>query len=156
MARSTSRGRSGGTGTGPRLAAHAGVVGQMLGAVGLLLGAVGLLLVTPAGWAGASTSLVAPGQQHYFRTEATGGTDRRGRPVVSGFVYNSHGLPAHHVQLDVEVLDASGQVLSRTLCYEDTMVPNFGRAYFEQRVPALGASYRVTVHSVEWMRTGGM
>jgi hypothetical protein len=132
-----------------------GPVRMMLGAVGLMLGAV-LMPAALAGGAGASTSLVAPGQRHYFRTEVTGGTDRRGRPVVSGFVYNDHGLPAYHVQLDVEVLDAGGQVLSRTLSYEDTMVPNFGRAYFEQRVPALGASYRVTVRSVEWMRTGGM
>ena len=152
MAGSTGRdrGRSGGPGTGWRLAALAGAGCRMLGAVGLMVGALAV------GVGASPPSHVPPGQQHYFRTEATGGTDRHGRPVVSGWVYNSHGLPAFHVQLDIEVLDASGQVLSHTLSYEDTLVPNFGRAYFEQRVPALGASYRVTVRSVEWLRTGGM
>jgi hypothetical protein len=100
-------------------------------------------------------SMVPPGQQHYFRTEIQGGQDRKGRPVVSGYVYNDYGRAAGHVQLSVEVLDAGGQVLSRTLVYEDTVVPNFSRAYFEARVPALGASYRATVVSAEWLGGGG-
>jgi hypothetical protein len=120
-------------------------------------GAAALTLCLLTGAAGAAApSLLAPSHQRHFRIEATGGTDHRGRPVVSGFVYNDYGLPASHVMLNVEVLDASGQVLSTTIAYEDTVVPNFGRAYFEHRVPAPGASYRVTVRSVEWLRTGGM
>lgn len=100
-------------------------------------------------------SMVPPGQQHYFRTEVTGGQDRAGRPVVSGYVYNDYGRAAQRVQLRVEVLDAAGNVLSNTLIYEDSVVPNFSRAYFESRVPALGASYRATVVNAEWLGGGG-
>jgi hypothetical protein len=100
-------------------------------------------------------SMVPPGQQYLFRVEAAGGQDWRGRPVVSGYVYNDYGRAAAHVRLQVEVLDASGTVLSRTLAYEDSIVPNFNRAYFEARVPALGASYRVTVVNAEFLGGGG-
>jgi len=117
--------------------------------------AVVVLLLLTASVPVIAQSMVPPGQQHYFRTEVQGGPDRQGRPVVSGYVYNDYGRPAARVQLRVEVLDASGQVLSSTLVYEDSVVPNFSRAYFESRVPALGASYRATVVSAEWLGGGG-
>ena len=47
-----------------------------------------------------------------LRVEGTGSEDRRGRPVVSGYVYNQRaGGYAVSVRLLVESLDGSGQVV---------------------------------------------
>src|SRR5512132_4358984 len=50
-----------------------------------------------------------------LRVESSGSEDRRGRPVVSGYVYNQRaGSYAVGVRLLVEALDGSGQVLGTT------------------------------------------
>ena len=58
-----------------------------------------------------------------------------------------YGLAASDVRLLVETLDASGQTIAKTVGYVDSLVPPFGRTYFTVRLPAPGASYRVTVTS---------
>lgn len=87
----------------------------------------------------------------HFRLEWEVGKGRRGDAVVSGYLYNDHGLPAVRVQLRVEVLDAYGQTVSETTAYIDQEVPPRGRAYFEASVPRPGVGYRVTVNFFDWM-----
>ena len=55
-----------------------------------------------------------------LRVEGTGSEDRRGRPVVSGYVYNQRaGSYAVSVRLRVDVLDGSSQVkIGRASCRE--------------------------------------
>jgi hypothetical protein len=115
----------------------------------------GLLLASWAGHAEAQ-SITPQNAARYFRIDAQPSTDRSGRSVVSGYVYlNSTGLGAARVRLLVESLDAAGQPIAQEIAYVDSDVPFDGRTYFWVRPKKPGASYRVTVHSGDWTRTGG-
>lgn len=115
--------------------------------------ALGLAWARP-GRAQSVTPETAP---HYFRLEYAPGTDRKGRPTVSGYVYlNATGAgAAARVRLLVESLDAGGQVVAREIAYVDTDVQVGGRTYFDARPKTPGASYRVSIYSADWLRTGG-
>ena len=93
--------------------------------------------------------------ERFFRVEAEGGQGRSGRPIVRGYVHNDYGVAAGRVLLQVETIDASGQVVARSLVPADGTVPGFGRLYFEGPVSAAGARYRVTVYYYEWLHRGG-
>jgi len=77
------------------------------------------------------------------------------RPVVSGYVYNMHpGLPADRMQLAIEALDASGNVVGTSSTWIFGGVPAGNRGYFSAPVvPA--ASYRVQVLFFDWGKGGG-
>lgn len=90
-----------------------------------------------------------------LRLEWAGAEDRRGRPLVSGYVYNQRaGAYATSVRLLVEALDASGQVVGSTSGFVLGDVPPSSRSYFEIRAPAKAASYRVTIQSFSWRTYG--
>lgn len=90
-----------------------------------------------------------------LRVEASDSEDRRGRPVVSGYVYNQRaGSYATTVRLLVEALDGAGQVAGSTTGYVLGDVPPSNRSYFEIRAPAEAASYRVTIQSFAWRAYG--
>jgi len=104
-----------------------------------------LAVLAGAGVASAQVPAVPFGQN--FRVEWEVAARRDGRPLLDGYVYSSYGLAASDVRLLVETLDASGQTVAKTVGYVDSLVPPFGRTYFTVRLPAPGASYRVTVTS---------
>jgi hypothetical protein len=111
-----------------------------------------------AGWAGRAQaqSITPQNAPRYFRIESQSGPDRKGRPSVWGYVnLNSLGLGSARVRLLVETLDAAGQPIASEIAYLDTEVNFSGRTYFEVRPKTPGASYRVTIHSGDWTRTGG-
>lgn len=90
-----------------------------------------------------------------LRVEWTGSEDRRGRPIVTGYVYNQRaGGYAVSVRLRVEALDGSGQVAGSTIGYVLGEVPPSNRSYFEIKAPARAASYRVTIESYAWRAYG--
>jgi hypothetical protein len=90
-----------------------------------------------------------------LRVEGSGSEDRRGRPVVSGYVYNQRGGSyAVSVRLLVEALDGSGQVVGSTIGYVLGDVPPSNRSYFEIKASAKAASYRVTIESFAWRAYG--
>jgi len=103
----------------------------------------------------ASQGFGSPSPERWFRVDAEGGQGRGGRPVVRGYVYNDYGVAAGRVLLQVETLDAGGQVVARSLVPADGTVPGYGRLYFEGPVSAAGAKYRVTVYYYEWLHRGG-
>lgn len=112
-----------------------------------------LLGASSAGLAGAQVSSLAT--DRYLRLEWTAGEDRRGRPVVTGYVYNERaGSYATSVRLLVEALDASGQVVASTAGFVFGDVPPSNRSYFEVKAPAEAASYRVTVQTFSWRTYG--
>ena len=91
-----------------------------------------------------------------LRVEGTSSEDRRGQPVVGGYVYNQRaGTYAVSVRLLVEALDGAGQVVGSTTGYVLGDVPPSNRAYFEIKAPAKAASYRVTIASFTWRAYGG-
>ncbi len=89
----------------------------------------------------------------YFRFEYQV-TPSATRPVVSGYVYNMHpGVSVERMQVTVEGLDASGNVVGTTSTWVLGGVPAGNRAYFSARaVPA--ASYRVQVLFFDWGSRG--
>ncbi|HJR05586.1 MAG TPA: hypothetical protein VKA83_28325 [Methylomirabilota bacterium] len=90
-----------------------------------------------------------------LRVESTDSEDRRGRPVMSGYVYNQRaGSYAISVRLRVEALDGAGQVVGSTIGYVLGDVPPSNRSYFEIKAPARAASYRVTIESFAWRAYG--
>ena len=80
---------------------------------------------------------------------------RGGRGVILGYVYNDNGRPAADVRLLVETLDASGTVIARDIGFVRQVVQFNDRAYFEVPLNATGASYRVSVTSLDWKGGGG-
>lgn len=110
-----------------------------------------LLIYTGAALAQVQTRSV----ESDLRVEASGSEDRRGGPVVSGYVYNQRaGSYAVSVRLLVEALDGSGQVVGSTVGYVLGEVPPSNRSYFEIKAPAKAASYRVTIASFAWRSYG--
>ena len=90
-----------------------------------------------------------------LRVEWTGSEDRRGRPVVSGYVHNQRaGSHAEDVRLRVDALDGSGRVVGSTTGHVFGAVPPSNRSYFEVKAPAAAASYRVTIESFAWRAYG--
>ena len=112
-----------------------------------------LLIVSSADLAGAQTWGRSADQD--LRVDWTAGADRRGRPLVSGYVYNQRaGSYASSVRLLVEGLDASGHVIGSATGVVFGDVPPSDRSYFEVRAPAGAASYRVTIQTFAWRAYG--
>ena len=110
------------------------------------LGVAAMILFTSAGWAQLSQAI----RLEWQVSQAAGG------PLIAGYIYNDHGVPGRNIRLVVEGLDASGEVVSRTIGYVDRPLPPLSRTYFQVRVPAFAASYRVTVLSVDWRGRDGL
>jgi len=82
-----------------------------------------------------------------FRVEATPGTDRKGRPTVSGYVYTLNGRSGGRPRLLLETLDAAGKPIAQQIVYVDSDLAS-GRVYWEARPKTVGPAYRATVQSV--------
>jgi hypothetical protein len=79
-------------------------------------------------------SVTAATAPRYFRVEAQPGTDRKGCPIVWGYVYlHSKGQGSARVRLLVESLDAAGQPVASEIAYVDNDVLLYSRTYFEMR-----------------------
>jgi len=99
------------------------------------------------------TPLVLEGEQ-YFALQWQAG-DTNGRSAVHGVIRNEYGFPARKVRLLIDSLDAAGGVTAQTLAdVPFDLTPGTG-SYFEARVPARAASYRVVVYQWEWIQAGG-
>lgn len=127
---------------------------KKLAAIGLVVAAA--LAPGPLGFPGRAAAVSVPSEfDARIRLDWEAGTRRGGKPVIQGYVYNDHGRPAADVQLLVETLDASGAVVARTIGFVLGVVQFNSRAYFEVPLRAAGASYRVTVTSLDWKGGGG-
>ena len=110
----------------------------------------------------AGVGVGAPGAQSFgrpsdadLRLEWTATEARRGRPIVSGYIYNLRGgTYATSVRLLVEALDASGVTVGSTSGFVFGDVPPSARSYFEIKAPPAAASYRVTIQTFSWRSYG--
>jgi hypothetical protein len=113
------------------------------------------LAVQPGG--AAAQSVTASNAPRYFRVEAQPGTDRKGRPIVWGYVYlHTKGQGSARVRLLVESLDAGGQPVASEIAYVDNEVLLYNRTYFEVRPRTPAPAYRVSVYSADWTKQGGL
>jgi len=88
------------------------------------------------------------GAESYFKLEWQA-DERRGRPIVGGYVTNQAGLPMRNVRLRVESLDAAGSATGSSIGYVNGYVSPGARVYFEVPVSAKAPAYRVTVLSFD-------
>lgn len=124
-----------------------------LASTAALLATVSIAAPPPPAHAQAVTAQNAP---EFFRLEYAPGTDRRGRPVVSGYAYlNATGQGAARVRLLVETLDPAGRPVASEIAYVDEDIVLGARNYFEVRPKTPGAAYRVSVYSADWIKAGG-
>lgn len=121
---------------------------HVLLATRVILALTSVLPTTPAAALSATSSV-----DRRIRLDWEVGT-RHGRPVIQGYVYNDYGSAASNVRLLVETLDASGAVIARGVGFVRGVVAFNDRVYFEVPLKA-GASYRVSVTGLDWMRGGG-
>ena len=84
-----------------------------------------------------------------YLVETTPGTDKQGRPMVSGYVYGRGGRP----RVLLESLDAGGKPIAQQLVYVDQDM-SAGHAYFEVHPNTPGAAYRGRVQSVQSLYNG--
>jgi hypothetical protein len=115
----------------------------------LVLSAVSALAQGPA----RLTPLVVDGERYFkLQWEAA---DSNGRPEVRGTIFNDYGFAARNVRLLVDSLDAAGGVTAQTIAYVSGDLTPGTHSYFEARVPARAASYRVLVFQYDWIQRGG-
>lgn len=126
---------------------------KVLRALGLAI-ATGLMLGGPGAGAPAAAVTVPSGIDARIRLDWEAGVTR-GTPVVRGYVINDYGRPAADVRLLVESLDGTGAVVGRAIGFVPGVVQFKDRAYFEVPIRTPGASYRVTVTSLDWRAGGG-
>jgi hypothetical protein len=89
-----------------------------------------------------------------FRTEFTVDSTRRG-PAVTGWVFNPRPYPLMKVQIRIDVLDVSGNVVGQRYGWVSGEVPGDGRGYFHVPLGIAGTSYRVAVVHYEPLTKGG-
>ena len=92
--------------------------------------------------------------ERYFTLQWQAG-DTNGRSDVHGVILNEYGLGARKIRLLIDSLDAGGGVTAQTIAYVPFDLSPGTRSYFEARVPARAASYRVSVFQWEWIQGGG-
>ena len=112
---------------------------SLLGALAALL-AAGCATVEPPTQTGPTTVTT----DRNFRVDATPGTDRKGRPIVWGYVNGGGG---GRPRLLVETLDAAGKPIAQQMVVVDQDFAG-GRVYYEARPQTPGPAYRVTVQAV--------
>ena len=121
---------------------------------GVRLALVFAAVVSIATGTAAAANYVQESLDRYFRIEYQV-EPSAARPVVSGYVYNMHpGLPVDRMQLAIEAIDASGQVVGISSTWIPGGVPAGNRSYFSVPV-VLAASYRVQLLFVDWGKGGG-
>jgi hypothetical protein len=108
----------------------------------------GVVQSTPGGGAQSAPSYGIYGADSYFKVDWQP-DERRGKPMVTGYVTNLWGLAARNVRVYVEALDAAGSVTATYIGYVNGYVPPSSRVYFEVPVQAKAPSYRVKVLSFD-------
>jgi hypothetical protein len=79
-------------------------------------------------------------------------TPQAGRALVHGTVSNTTGWTARRIQLLIEGLDATGQVVSQRVVWLGPALAPAGHTYFEVPVAPASASYRVSVFAFDTNR----
>jgi len=107
----------------------------------------------------AGAELLTPrivGWEQFFKLDWQA-DQRRGQPVVTGHIMNDWGFPARSIQLLVEGLDGTGNVVAQRVTWLSGELTPGMRAYFEEPAPQPGpaASYRVSVFAFTWIQVGG-
>jgi len=100
------------------------------------------------------TPLVRGWEQFFTITSSV--STRHGRPLVDGYIRNEWGFWATRVQILVDGLDASGNIVSQRVAWVASPIPPGSRVYFETPAPTPATSYRVSVFAYDWLQTASI
>jgi hypothetical protein len=94
-----------------------------------------------------------PGWERYF-TVSWDPFERRGQPYLSGYIVNSYGVTATRVQLLVDSLDSSGQIVAQRVEWlVGSNLPGFSTTYFEVPIRQQASRYRVSVFAFDFVQS---
>ena len=119
-----------------------------------------LVIAVLVGMLAAATDVAAqsltphfPGWERYF-TVSWEPFERRGQPYLNGYIVSSYGVLATGVQLLVDSLDSSGQIVAQRVEWlSGSNLPGFSRTYFEVPVRQQAPRYRVSVFAFEFVQS---
>jgi ribosomal protein L6P/L9E len=69
----------------------------------------------------------------------------KGASLVAGYVHNTRGGGVANIRMQVETLDAQGQVIGTASALVPGYVGGFSRVHFEVPIEKTGVGYRVSV-----------
>ena len=87
-----------------------------------------------------------------FQVEWETAQTKKGSPLIAGYVHNARGGGVINVRLQVETLDAQGQVIGTATALAPGYVGGFSRSYFEVPLEKTGIDYRVSI--IGWDAAG--
>ena len=94
-----------------------------------------------------------PGWERYF-TVSWEPFERRGQPYLRGYIVSSYGVTATAVQLLVDSIDSSGQIVAQRVEWlGGSNLPGFSRSYFEVPIRQQAPSYRVSVFAFDFVQS---
>jgi hypothetical protein len=115
--------------------------------------AVVSVLAAATGVAAQTLAPHLPGWERYF-TVSWEPFERRGQPYLGGYLVSSYGVMATRVQLLVDSLDASGQIVGQRVEWlPGGNLPGFSRTYFEVPIRQRASSYRVSVYAFDFVQS---
>jgi len=96
---------------------------------------------------------LSPGWDRYF-TVSSEPFERRGKLYLQGSIVNSYGVMANRVQLLVDSLDSSGQIVAQRVEWlVGSNLPGFSTTYYEVPVRVSAAGYRVSVFAFDFVQS---
>ena len=94
-----------------------------------------------------------PGWERYF-TVSWEPFDRSGQPYLRGSILSTYGVMATRVQLLVDSLDASGQIVAQRVEWlGGSNLPGFSSTYFEVLIRERAQRYRVSVYAFDFVQS---
>ena len=70
---------------------------------------------------------------------------KKGSPLIAGYVQNTRPNGAANIRVQVETLDAQGQVIGTATALAPGYIGGFSRTYFEVPLEKTGIGYRVSI-----------
>jgi hypothetical protein len=109
---------------------------------------------------GACAAQVQVRQQHTAVTSSDGrfqvtwetAQTKKGSPLIAGYVQNTRGGGVTNIRLQVDTLDAQGQVIATATALAPGYVGGFSRTSFEVPLEKTGIKYRVSI--IGWDSAG--
>jgi len=112
------------------------------------VGLVALLGVTCRAMAAAPLSPLATDWEHYFSIDWQA-IEKNGRPVLRGKVLNTTTCGAKRIQLLIDGLGSSGQVIDQRVVWLGIDLTPGSHAYFEAPAAQGAAAHRVSVFAFD-------
>jgi hypothetical protein len=119
---------------------------------GVLVTLLVAVTLMPVAGEGQKLRSLAGGWQRIFTLEWQA-DQRKGRPMIAGYVTNISSYQIDNVQLLVEAVDGAGQVVNQSVMRVRGDMGGGSRLFFEFPVPA-APSYRVEIFSYDRLESG--